>query len=265
VGVFKKLGSVYDLTRKADPRIVEGILMHLEAKKKDDFLLEIGCGTGNYTIEIHKKEHKIIGLDPSVPMLRQAREKCRDIVWIKDFAEEEPFIDKYIRGVFTVNAVHHFYDMKKAFQQVYNILCENGKFVIFTSTQEQIEHYWLNHYFPKTMEKSKKNRPALQEIKSLLEEVGFVIINCEPYHIPCDVDSLDCFSNSCKCNPSRYLEDEFLNGMTTFTCESVKDDVKKGKKLLHEDIKEDRVSGVIQSYESDKGDYSFIICEKPKG
>lgn len=256
----KKSGNAYDLTRKADNYIVDRIVHHL-SPKDDGIYLDLGCGTGNYTIALHKRGYKVVGLDPSEPMLSQAHEKCDgSVFWIHNFAETAPFLKPIYDGIFSVNAVHHFDDLYIAFNQVHRILRIGCKFVVFVPTHEQIGNYWLNHYFPETMKSWNKHKPSFSDIRLALEETGFSNIEHEIYHV--NEKLCDFFASCCKHDPKRYLDEGFRNGMSTFFHNPNDSDIQKGCELLRKDIDTNAVKEVIDSYESNKGDCSFIICQK---
>lgn len=51
---YNKIGSNYNSTWKADPLLTKKLLEHLKPEK-DGLYLDIGCGTGNYSIALNKK------------------------------------------------------------------------------------------------------------------------------------------------------------------------------------------------------------------
>lgn len=69
---YDEIGEGYNATRKADPFLVSQFNVHL-SPRKDGLYLDIGCGTGNYPIELQKAGLRLIGIDPSETMLEKAR------------------------------------------------------------------------------------------------------------------------------------------------------------------------------------------------
>ena len=55
--------------------------------EKRAFYLDIGCGTGNYTIDLNRKGLKFYGVDPSAKMLEEAMFKSQKIKWLEGTAE----------------------------------------------------------------------------------------------------------------------------------------------------------------------------------
>lgn len=60
---YNKLGGYYKLTRNADKYLTER-LYDLLNPNENGIYLDIGCGTGNYTIEFQKKGFNFIGIAP---------------------------------------------------------------------------------------------------------------------------------------------------------------------------------------------------------
>ena len=75
---YAKIGGHYNRTRKADKFLIERIYHHL-APMDGGRYLDIGCGTGNYTIALSEKGLNFIGVDPSREMLRQAEAGKKEI------------------------------------------------------------------------------------------------------------------------------------------------------------------------------------------
>ena len=74
------IGKGYNTTRKADPYL-SSRLFHLLSPVKGETYLDIGCGTGNYTIALNEMGVDFIAIDPSEEMLKIARSKNSNIDW----------------------------------------------------------------------------------------------------------------------------------------------------------------------------------------
>lgn len=77
-------------------------------------ILDAGCGTGNYSIELARRGHTVIGIDNSGSMIARAVKKTADIEGISfmehDLTQRLPFDD----GEFgAVVSVHVFYTMEQ--------------------------------------------------------------------------------------------------------------------------------------------------------
>lgn len=75
---FKDYAKYYDLIYKdkdyrKEVDFIEEIFENIHNPKK---ILEVGCGTGNYTRILLEREYEVTGVDISEEMLKIAREKC---------------------------------------------------------------------------------------------------------------------------------------------------------------------------------------------
>ena len=246
----------YNRTRKADPYL-RGRLLNLLDAKKNEVVLDIGCGTGNYTIELENNGLKMIGIDPSSGMLEKAKMKGSKVKWLNGKVENIPLENESVDHVIGSLTIHHWNDLKKGFQEVNRVLRPGGKTVIFTATPKQMEGYWLNHYFPKMMKSSMSQMPDLDLAIKLMEDSGFRIIKNEKYFIKEDLQDLFLYSG--KHNPSLYFDPEIRNGISSFSLLANKNEVHTGLQSIKVDLSSGIIHNVIGDYSNNEGDYLFII------
>lgn len=252
------LGIKYDVTRKPDSEIVRRIHNHLQLKAGSS-VVDIGSGSGNYTIALHQMGLEMTGTDISTTMLENAKLKNQDISWIETDACELPLEDSAFNGAICTLVIHHFEELEGPFREAYRVISE-GRFVIFTSSPEQMKKYWLVEYFPKAMEASCKQMPPLEKVVAALQNVGFSIVGSETFMVQPNL--ADFFLYSGKYDPSMYLDAKVRKGISTFTSLAFEDEVKDGCCRLKHDIESGRVYEVISKYNSVSGDYMFIVAEK---
>lgn len=85
--------------------------------------VEIGVGTGRFASALGVT----LGIEPSAPMRRLAREKGVTVVGAK--AEELPLPDGSLDYALMVTAICFFDDVLKAFQEVFRVLNDSGTLV----------------------------------------------------------------------------------------------------------------------------------------
>lgn len=259
---YNKIGTDYNLTRRADKYLTTRILHHLNPDKEGNYL-DIGCGTGNYTSELQNKGFQFIGIDPSAKMLQRAKQKNSIIEWKIGTAEKMDLLSESIDGAICSLTIHHWTDLKKSFHELNRVLKIGGRFVIFTSTPKQMTGYWLNHYFPKMLEESILQMPSFQKVKLAMQAEGFVVKGTENYSVKPDLE--DQFLYCGKQNPELYFKLEIRNGISSFTSLSNRKEVEQGLIKLRNDIESGAIKDIISSYENNFGDYLFIIGNKAKG
>lgn len=256
---YDTIGTGYNSTRKADPFLTERLFYHLQPKT-DRVYLDIGCGTGNYTIALADKGFHFIGVDPSVKMLHEAKSRNNTITWLKGTADQIPIDDKSFDGIIATLTIHHWTDLKKAFTELDRVLSENGRVVLFTSTPEQMEGYWLNFYFPNMLHSSITQMPSLADIEEAIKHTGLCISDTEKYFIQDDLQ--DCFLYVGKNNPHRYFDASIRQGISSFTSLANIEEVTAGLSKLEHDIRTKRFDEIKGQYSNDLGDYLFIIMDK---
>ena len=257
--VYNTIGVDYNLTRKADPYLTDRLFHHLNPSK-DGMYLDIGCGSGNYTSALQKKGGYFIGIDPSSEMLEKAKGQDKQIDWRIGVAEKTGVEPDSVDGIIASLTIHHWTDLHRSFTELGRILKTDGKIVIFTTTPEQMNGYWLNHYFPKMLERSISQMPSLEKVKDELQHSGIEIVDTENYSIKPDLKDLFLYSG--KENPALYFRDDVRRGISSFSSLSNQPEVDQGLSKLRNDIDNRRIRGVIESYANHLGDYLFIIGKK---
>jgi len=257
--LYNTIGLGYNSTRQADP-FLAGRLYELLMPKAGGLFLDIGCGTGNYTIALADKCLEFYGLDPSEKMLDIASSKNSKINWLLGHAENIPADSDLFDGVIATLTIHHWKNFEKSLIEINRVLMENGNIVFFTSTPEQMNGYWLNHYFPKMLEDSIVQMPSFKTIKTALDNSGFQITGTEKYFIEDDLK--DCFLYAGKNRPELYFDFEIRKGISSFSALANIEEVKQGLVSLTEDLKSGKFKEVQSEYNNDNGDYLFIIAEK---
>lgn len=238
------------------------LLTHLRPRT-DGLYLDIGCGTGNYTRALEKNGLRWIGIDPSEKMLVQARANNRNIDWRIGTAEKIPLPDQTVDGVIGSLTIHHWTDLQKGFSELHRVLAPEGRIVIFTSTPKQMEHYWLNHYFPTMLQRSIDQMPSLERVESAMNQSNLVITSLDKYYVQPDLQ--DKFLYCGKHNPETYFDEQIRNGISSFSALANKAEVEQGLKKLRSDIDHGKVQEIIARYDSDRGDYLFIVGSNKSG
>ena len=91
---------------------------------KEDWLLDVGCGTG---VSTELFECNKIGIDPSEKLISQAVKRIPAII---GKGEELPFNDNVFDIVICITAIHNFEDYKKGISEMKRVCKGGGKIII---------------------------------------------------------------------------------------------------------------------------------------
>lgn len=119
---YDKIANGYDeLYGEEQLRKAEIISKNIKVKKNDK-LLDIGCGTG---IASSAFDCEKIGIDSSVELLKQA-----SMPVVEGNAEQLPFNDEEFDIIICVTAIHNFSDPEKAINEMDRVVKNDGKIII---------------------------------------------------------------------------------------------------------------------------------------
>lgn len=254
---YDRIGTDYDTVRRADPYLRDCFAQALRLEQGGQFL-ELGCGTGNYTIALAGGGGAAwTGIDESSVMIARAKEKSGAPLWVRGHAEDLPFAPESFSGVLCVLAMHHFHNLRRVCAEAQRVV-GRGPFVIFTSSPEQMRGYWLNEYFPMMMQRATAQMPAIKTILDALLAAGFASVEETPYFVRPDLE--DWFLYSGKHSPAHYLNEIRRNGSSSFRTEITPDELHLGCLRLESDLADGRIEAVTSRYQNRLGDYLLVVA-----
>ncbi len=256
--LYDRIGIGYDTTRAADPYLLSR-LIHFLHPTSGAWHLDVGCGTGNYTIALRSAGIKIAAFDFSRTMLSRLRAKCEPMPVVNARAEAIPFRAGAFKGATCTFVHHHMDDAVAAFAEVRRVLADGSRFVVLNNTADQLRHFWLCEYFPQTMASVIAQYEHINAAE-LLRRAGFEIETTENYDIREDLR--DFFLYCGKLHPERYLDPKVRAGISTFANAPDSKEIEKGVLRLDADIKSRKIAGVMRKYAWDGGDYGFTIARR---
>ncbi len=137
--LFDEWPEVYDrwfttpigsLVRKYEAEL----MLDLLKPKQGEIILDAGCGTGIFTTDILSSGSKVIGLDISLPMLIQAKNKLKEYPFWIVLADmlNLPFPESSFDKVVSVTALEFIEDAKGAIGELFRITKRGGCIVVAT-------------------------------------------------------------------------------------------------------------------------------------
>lgn len=264
--LYDSIGTSYTATRRADPGIVATLARLLGLRPGSDApFLDLACGTGNYTTALAAIGGRWQGVDVSRTMLDKAANRAREgasnpaIEWRLGNAMSLPFADGSFRGVSCTLATHHFPELLTPFREAQRVM-SSGRIVLFTAFPEQMQRYWLCHYFPRMLERSCASMPTRAATEDALRAAGFVDVEVIPFEVTNDLQDL--FLQSGKQRPEIYFDATVRANISSFAAQSEPAEVEQGLERLRADLSDGTFESVARRYDGATGDYVFVAATK---
>lgn len=104
------------------------------------YVLDVGCGTGNFSIKLAKLGVKIVGIDISEEMLKIARQKAEKLGLEIEFKKMNvyslEFPSNHFDGVFSMATFEFIEDPKSAYNEMVRVLKPGGHLLIGTINKD---------------------------------------------------------------------------------------------------------------------------------
>ncbi len=182
---YSNIARYYDKVRITSPEYLRFWSIRIAdygSVAKKSRVLDIGCGTGRFTLMLSKiTKAEIYAIEPSNEMLSEAikKDKKRNICWSKAQAENLPFSNNYFDCVYMTFVFHQIKDKEQALAEMHRVLKPQGKCVIMTTSTIHIRDSPL-YLFPGLREIDLNRFPSLPELKSMLHKGKFREVH---YHL----------------------------------------------------------------------------------
>jgi ubiquinone/menaquinone biosynthesis C-methylase UbiE len=180
---FSRIASEYDKGRRGEDLELWGKeTKRLANLEEEDLVLDLGCGTGLYTVGIGRESNALMcGMDPAVGMLGQAREKSRDVHWFNGIGESLPVRAGLLDCIFSSQVWHHIQDKQGTANECGRALKGNGTVVIRTIGHRQLHDKVVFKYFPEIKQNQLNVYPSDEEFTDYFMNAGFRDVEFHEY------------------------------------------------------------------------------------
>jgi ubiquinone/menaquinone biosynthesis C-methylase UbiE len=129
---FTGLADPYDAFRPRPPQILVEILTRLAQTNRPHLVVDLGCGTGLSTRFWAENAEKVVGVDPSVDMLRKAKGQttAANISYRQGFSYDTGLPD-HCADIVTCSQSLHWMEPTSTFKEASRILRSGGVFAAY--------------------------------------------------------------------------------------------------------------------------------------
>ena len=175
----------YDRGRDHGPEVLELWMNVVSSSVREQAIkniLDLGCGTGRFSEALAAHfDAEVVGIDPSIKMLDQARKKLRDrrVRYEPGRGEAIPLPNDSVDLIFMSMTFHHFDDQRLAARECRRVLRDGATAFLRTGIRERIPSYPYVEFFP-------QSRPILEDllpgevfIREVFESAGFSTVSSD--------------------------------------------------------------------------------------
>jgi len=166
-------------TAQSQGAIVRELTQDWDGKR----ILELGCGTGRFSLNMASKGKPTILMDIALQMLNVTRSKLHSsshqFMGINGSIYQLPFENGWFDAAYSINVFNHLEYLKSAFSEVNRILKEDGLFLVNFANL-------YSYYFPLAFIINRRQKSigrnvysrwlSIPQMKHLLDAAGFSII-----------------------------------------------------------------------------------------
>jgi ubiquinone/menaquinone biosynthesis C-methylase UbiE len=229
---YNQWAERYDRTRGVSESVLSPVLEAL-GPAAGKSVLDIGGGTGNYSVALRKAGFDVVHCDPWPGMVRQATSKGVQAI-IGD-GQTLPFRDGAFDCAVAIKVINHVYD-RSAFVREARRVVRGGPIVMVHATSESIGANWITHYIPslKSEQRFEPESVTIQDMRAAGLEVELRRVRYR--------DVADGSAQALKRFPGGFLTNERI--MNTSLLSRLPDHIRR--KAL-ENIRADYASGRLES------------------
>jgi ubiquinone/menaquinone biosynthesis C-methylase UbiE len=189
---YDAIAALYDSgparARTVDPEF----LAFIEQRAPSDTLslLDIGCGTGSQLVanRTAAPDARMVGVDRSLGMLRQACRKSRAIAWVQADAAALPLPALCFDFISCQFAFHHFQAKAGMLRDTFRVLRPGGRFVLRNLCPQESSDWLYYEYFPEAQLADLQDFWPPAAVIAVMEGIGFTPVTMEHQHLHFEQD-----------------------------------------------------------------------------
>jgi ubiquinone/menaquinone biosynthesis C-methylase UbiE len=169
------------------------LVLDLLEPRPEDIMLDAGCGTGVFTVDILSFNSHVIGIDISLPMLMRAAQKTRGYDFQTVLADLSylPFSENVFDKVISVTALEFIEDAKGVLKELFRVTKGGGSVVVATlnslspwATRRKAEAKKGHALFQKAIFRSPDELASLAPVDGVIKTAVHFQKQEDPAHAP---------------------------------------------------------------------------------
>lgn len=171
---YDELAEDYARHRRTHPRVLAA-LSGKGGLSGSSRVLEVGCGTANYTAALAASHGcECWGIDPSPEMLKKAAENAPSAHLREMRAEDIGSLPGLFDLVFSVDVIHHLTDPLAYFLSAHRVMAPGAKICTVTDSEWIIRsRIPLASHFPETVQVELARYPGIHHLSQIMGQAGF--------------------------------------------------------------------------------------------
>ncbi len=150
-------------------------LLNLARQLKAGSILETGSGTGFWLTLLSQVTPRVFGLDFSLGMLKQARNRPAPLKLSRGTALRLPYQNESFDLVYCVDAIHHFGDQRAFIAEAFRVLKPNGALAVIGNDPHESDatNWYVYDYFDGVYDTDLRRFPSGAVVMKWMKDEGF--------------------------------------------------------------------------------------------
>ncbi|OIO40566.1 hypothetical protein AUJ61_01595 [Candidatus Pacearchaeota archaeon CG1_02_30_18] len=111
--------------------------------KKEEIILDAGCGNGKISIKVSKKCRKVYGVDISKNAFKKViKINPKKIEFIQTELEKLPFENNFFDKILCIETLEHVINPERVLKEFYRVLKSSGTLIITYPTKAIVERIY---------------------------------------------------------------------------------------------------------------------------
>lgn len=151
-GTLYPTATICATAAKESPEYIERLLFEkletIRRHNRGGLLVDLCCATGDHIPEVRQRGQNALGLDFSLPFLKQAIGKNREADFIASDARRLPIADNTVGLLYSLSALYLVPNLDRVFGEVSRVLRPGGRCILDLGNRNSLNSYCVRSHYP---------------------------------------------------------------------------------------------------------------------